>query len=105
MNGKYIYLSGIENAIWFRKPKATFNAYCKSTVFNYPCGRSKLHPTEKNINLIKELILDNSNEGDIIFDPCFGSACHLLAAKELNRQYIGCEIDTEYFNIGKSRLE
>lgn len=47
MNGKYIYLSGIENAIWFRKPKATFNAYCKSTVFNYPCGRSKLHPTEK----------------------------------------------------------
>lgn len=105
MNGKYVYLSGIENAIWFRKPKATFNAHCKSTVFSYPCGRSKLHPTEKNINLIKELILDNSNEKDIVFDPCFGSGCHLLAAKELNRKYIGCEIDTEYFNIGKKRLE
>ena len=45
MNGDYIYLSGLENAVWFKKRGATFNAHCKSNVFEYPCGRSKLHPT------------------------------------------------------------
>ena len=70
MNGQYVYLSGFENAVWFKKPKGTFNAYCKNPIFKYPCGRAKLHPTEKNINLIRELIRDNSNPGDLVFDPC-----------------------------------
>lgn len=47
MNGQYIYLSGIENAVWFKKKGAVFNAHCKNPVFKYSCGRSKLHPTEK----------------------------------------------------------
>lgn len=47
MNGQYIYISGIENAVWFKKKGGTFNAHCKNTVFRHPCGRSKLHPTEK----------------------------------------------------------
>ena len=105
MNGDYIYLSGLENAVWCNKRGATFNAHCKSNVFEYPCGRSKLHPTEKNHNLIKELILDNSNEGDIIFDPCCGSGSHLLVASENNRRFIGCELDKNYFNIAKQRFE
>ena len=103
MNGQYVYLSGIENAVWFKKRGGNVNAHCKNTVFKYPNGRSKMHPTEKNHNLLKEIILDNSNEGDIIFDPCFGSGAHLLVAKENNRQYLGCELCTEYFNIAKSR--
>lgn len=105
MNGQYVYLSSVENAIWFRKSKGTFNAHCKKCVFTYPSGRSKLHPTEKNIDLIKELILDNSNEGDIIFDPCAGSGTHLLAAKELKRNYLGCELDTDWAKVAIERLE
>lgn len=104
MNGQHIYLSGIENAIWFKKRGGTFNAHCKNTVFEYPSGRSKLHPTEKNHDLLKELILDNSNEGEIIFDPCAGSGSHLLVAKQNGRNYIGTEINEEYFNIAKSRM-
>lgn len=104
MNGQYIYLSSIENAVWFKKRGGTFNAHCKSSVFNYPNGRSKLHPTEKNHKLLKELILDNSNAGDIVFDPCCGSASHLLVAKENGRRYIGCEIDAKYYELGKNRL-
>lgn len=104
MNGQHIYLSGIENAVWFKKRGGTFNAHCKNTVFQYPCGRSKLHPTEKNHNLLKELILDNSNEGDIIFDPCAGSGSHCLVALENNRKYIGFELDEEYYNIALQRL-
>lgn len=104
MNGQYIYLSGIENAVWFKKKGATFNAHCKNPVFRYACGRSKLHPTEKNHDLLKELILDNSNEGDIVFDPCAGSGSHLLVAKENNRQWLGIELNREYFNIASERV-
>lgn len=105
MNGQHIYLSGIENAVWFKKRGGTFNAHCKNTVFKYPCGRSKIHPTEKNHDLLKELILDNSNEGDVVFDPCCGSGAHLLVAKENNRKYMGIEIDKDWFETAKSRLE
>ena len=104
MNGQFIYLSGIENAIWFRKSKGTFNAHCKNVVFKHPSGRSKLHPTEKNHKLLEELILDNTNEGDIIFDPCSGSGSHLLVAKNNNRKFIGVELNKEYFEISKERL-
>ena len=100
MNGQHIYLSGIEMAVWFKKSGAkTFNAHCKNTVFKYPNGRSKLHPTEKNHELLKQLILDNSNEGDLIFDPCFGSGSHLFVAKNLNRKYLGFEINKDCFSI------
>lgn len=104
MNGQHIYLSGIENAVWFKKRGGTFNAHCKNTVFEYPCGRSKLHPTEKNHDLLKEIILDNSNEHDIVFDPCAGSGSHCLVAKENNRNFIGIELNNTYYNIGNERL-
>ena len=104
MNGQYIYLSGIENAVWFKKKGAAFNAHCKNTVFKYSCGRSKLHPTEKNHDLLKELILDNSDEGDIVFDPCTGSGSHLLVAKENNRRWFGIELRDKYFDIAVDRL-
>ena len=105
MNGQYVYLSGVENAVWFKKRGGTFNARCKNTVFKHPNGRSKIHPTEKNHKLLEELILDNSNENDIIFDPCMGSGSHLLVAKNLNRQYLGIELNAEWFKIAKERIE
>lgn len=105
MNGQHIYLSGIENAIWFKKRGGTFNARCKNTVFKYPNGRAKLHPTEKNHELIRELIRDNSNEGDLIFDPCCGSGAHCLVAAEENRHYVGIELNEEYYKIAYERLK
>lgn len=105
MNGQHIYLSGVENAIWFKKRGGVFNAHCKNTVFSYPCGKSKIHPTEKNHDLLRELILDNSNEDDIVFDPCMGSGSHLLIAKNLNRKYIGIEIDKHWYQKAKERIQ
>jgi DNA modification methylase len=105
MNGKYVYLSGVEMAVWFKKRGAkTFNAFCKNTVFRFPNGKSKLHPTEKNHKLLEELILDNTNENDIVFDPCLGSGAHLFVAKRLNRKFLGFEINEKYYNIAKQRL-
>lgn len=104
MNGQSIYLSGIENAVWFKKRGGTFNAHCKNTVFEYPCGKNKMHPTEKNHKLLAELITDNSNEGDLIFDPCSGSGSHCLVAMENGRNYVGVELNKTYFDLAAERL-
>lgn len=106
MNGQYIYLSGIEIGVWFKKSGAkVFNAHCKNTVFKYPNGRSKLHPTEKNHDLLKDLILDNTNESDIVFDPCMGSGSHGLVSIQNQRRFVGIELDENYFNIAKQRID
>ena len=105
MNGQYIYLSGVEMGVWYKKQGAkTFNARCKNTVFHYPNGRSKLHPTEKNHALLEDLIKDNTNEGQIVFDPCCGSGSHCFVAKNLGCKYIGVELDKDYFDVAKNRL-
>jgi site-specific DNA-methyltransferase (adenine-specific) len=105
MNGKLIYLSGIENAIWVKKRKAVFNGFCKNTVFRYPSGTSDIHPTEKNHDLIAELINDNSMRGGIVFDPCAGSGSTLLVAHNMGRKYIGFELNEKYYRQAKKRLD
>lgn len=104
MNGQYIWLSSIENCIFGKFKNSTFNEHCKSSVWRYPNGRNKLHPTEKPLKLFEYLISVSSNEGDLVFDPCAGSGTTLLAAKNLNRKYIGVEISEEYCNVIKDRL-
>lgn len=105
MNGQYIYLSGVEMCVWYKKQGAkTFNAHCKNTVFHYPNGRSKLHPTEKNHALLEDLIKNNTNEGQIVFDPCCGSGSHCFVAKNLGRKYIGIELDKDYFDVAVKRM-
>ena len=105
MNGQYIYLSGVEMGVWFKKPGTkSFNAHCKNTVFKFSNGKSKFHPTEKNHDLIKELVLDNSLPEEIIFDPCAGSGTHLLVSKNNNRNYFGFELNQGYYDLALSRL-
>lgn len=105
MNGQYVYLSGVEFAVWFKKKGSkVFNARCKNVVFKHPNGTSKFHPTEKNHELLKELILDNTNENDTVFDPCMGSGSHLLVALENGRNAVGVEMNDNYFTIANERL-
>lgn len=62
------------------------------------------HPTIKPLQIIKNLIINSSNEGDIVLDCFSGSGTTCVAAKELNRQFIGMEIDPEYYKISIDRL-
>lgn len=105
LNGEKVYLSGIENAVYVRKPNAVFNAFCKNTVFRYATGSSEIHPTEKNHKLLEELISDNSNVGDVVFDPCAGSASTLLVANGIGRKFIGFELDPLFYEKAKHRLD
>ena len=107
-NGQYVYLSGVEFAVWFkRKGAKVFNAHCKNTVFRYPIysGKKRIHPTQKHPELFKELILDNTNEGDLVFDPCAGGLTTALACSEINRNCICCELNEEFYNDGIHMLK
>lgn len=103
MNGEHFYLSATENAIFFRKQKATFNAHCKHNVFNYPTGSSEMHPTEKNHQLLADLIQDNSNIGDVVFDACAGSGSTLYVAHRLGRKVGGGRTQQRVLRKGKSQ--
>ena len=63
-----------------------------------------LHPTQKPLSLIEWLIKTYSNEGDTVLDNCMGSGTTGVACKNLNRNFIGIELDKEYFNIAKERI-
>lgn len=106
MNGEYLYLSGTENAVWFKK-KGTgkLNSKCKKNYFIFPSGSSKYHPTEKNHKLLEDLILDNTNENDLIIDTCMGSGSTGIVAKKLNREFLGIELDKDYFKVAEERLK
>lgn len=104
-NGQYVYLSGIENAVWFHKSGGVFNAFCKNTVFEYSnVVKGRIHPTEKNHELLKELLIDNTNQGDLVFDPCAGSGSTLICSHELGRDFYGIEKNKEYYDKALDRM-
>jgi len=63
------------------------------------------HPTEKPEKLLERILLIGSKEGDTILDPFTGSGTTGVVAKRLNRNFIGFEIDDNYFEIAKRRIE
>lgn len=105
LNGKHNYLYGIELAVFARRSGAVFNAFCKNTVFRYPCSKNTIHPTMKPLELWYELIKDLTNPGDIILDPCMGSFTTAVAAHKLGRRFAGFELDPDYFARGLKRLK
>ena len=62
------------------------------------------HPTIKPLELVKRHILHSTQENDIVLDPFCGSGTTLKACKDLNRQYIGFEINPKYYQIAVYRL-
>ena len=67
-------------------------------------NHKSLHRTQKPLKLMEYLIKTYSNEGDLILDNCMGSGTTCLAAKNLNRQFIGIEKEKEYYDICVERL-
>jgi site-specific DNA-methyltransferase (adenine-specific) len=67
--------------------------------------KEKTHPTQKPVALLEYLIKTYSNEGDIVLDNCMGSGSTGVACLNTNRNFIGMELNEEYFNIAKNRLK
>lgn len=107
------YIVDFEMGIWFVKKGAkwVFNRQSDKydrPEYNYPIvsGREKTkHPTQKPIKLMEEMILRHSNKEQLVLDPFMGSGSTGVACKNLDRKFIGIELDEEYFNIAKGRIE
>lgn len=104
MNGKKIWLSGIECCVFGRFPNSIFNYSCKNTVWRFPTARGKLHPTMKPLPLMEYIIRASSREGEIVLDSFMGSGSTGVACVNTNRRFIGIEKDETYFKIAEKRI-
>ena len=68
-------------------------------------NHGSLHPTQKPVPLLEHLIKTYTDKGDMVLDNTMGSGSTGVAAKKLNRNFIGMELDKEYFEIAKQRIE
>lgn len=85
-----------------RYPKNIINISAQST----ECANSKrVHPTQKPVDLLEYLIKTYTNENDLVLDFTMGSGSTGVACLNLNRNFIGVELDKNYFNIAKNRME
>jgi site-specific DNA-methyltransferase (adenine-specific) len=78
-----------------------------TTILSYkPVSNTKVkHPTQKPLELLEYLIKTYTNEGDLVLDFTCGSGTTLVACEKLNRRWIGIEINPEYCEIAKKRIE
>jgi len=109
INSKLNYLSNATEYFFtfVKGSKPTFNSEYDKGFYSYPIchGKKRLnHPTQKPLQLIKDLILKHSNEGEIVLDNFAGSFTTGQAAIETSRYFIGIEKDAMYFGLGEERL-
>ena len=107
------YVADCEMAIWAVKGK-------KKWTFNKPqdCsylrplfktglvigGKKRIHPTQKSLTLFEDILKIHSKKGDLVFDPFCGSGTTALACKNLDRNFIGSEINENYYSKAIKRL-
>lgn len=66
--------------------------------------RKYQHPTIKPLHIIENLVFNSSKEGEVILDPYMGTGTTGVACRNLNREFIGIEINEQWFNIAQQRL-
>ena len=106
----YDHYCGDNNHLQFDKQKKRYNPdwVQPSDVLEFnvvPNRNGKLHPTEKPVELLEYLIKTYSNEGDIILDNCMGSGTTAIAAIREKRNFIGFELNKEYYDKACERIK
>lgn len=76
----------------------------KPDVFHVSRAKREIHPTEKPVELLKQLIECTTAEGDVVLDPFAGVASTCVAALEVNRSFVAFEIDRDFYEAGRERL-
>lgn len=105
------YLTDTEYVLFFRERgvKVYGSFETKRTWYSTPLNQADKkkygHPTVKPQLILNNLVLNSSQENDIILDPFMGSGSTGEAAIKNKRRFVGIEINDEYFNIAKNRIE
>jgi site-specific DNA-methyltransferase (adenine-specific) len=92
-------------AFWSGAGRTKWNGGGKVGVFIHNRPSKHVHPTEKPVALMKELVRLFTDPGDVVFDPFMGSGSTGVAALELGRKFIGIEKDPVYFCIARDRIK
>jgi hypothetical protein len=94
---------------WARPGRSRWNGGGKHGVYYHRVrdGHPRLHPTQKPVPLLKDLLQDFTQPGDVILDPFMGSGSVGIACLDMDmgRRYIGIEIDPARFHVARHRLE
>lgn len=93
---------------WCGNGHASWNGGGRRNVFTHPCqppDRHGVHPTEKPVSLMTEVISLFTNLGQAILDPFMGSGTTGVACAKLGRKFIGIELDPKYFDIACKRIQ
>ena len=78
---------------------------CPRQVLEFKRPHPPIFPTQKPVDLCEYLIKTYTNEGDLVLDNCMGSGSTGVACKNLNRRFIGIELNSKTFNLAKDRIE
>jgi len=102
------YITDYELAIWFVMPKSKWVFNRQDDKYQRPEFLTSidkgLHPTQKPLKVISDLVKIHTNKNQTILDPFMGSGTTGVACKNLNRNFIGIELDDGYFNIAQERI-
>jgi DNA modification methylase len=89
---------------WFGKHRME-RSKAKNVIYHPRPTRSRLHPTQKPVGLLRKIIPNSTKVGDIVYDPFLGSGSTAVACEHLGRKCIGIELDEAYVEISLKRLE
>lgn len=100
------YMKNAEFLVLLRKGSAkNINDMGTRQVLEFDNVKTKTHPTEKPVELLTKLIENSTNENEIVLDLFMGTGSCAVASKNTNRRFIGFELDDNYYNIAKKRVE
>lgn len=89
---------------WFGKHKME-RSKARNVIYHPRPTRSRLHPTQKPVGLLRKIIPNSTKVGDIVYDPFLGSGSTAVACEHLGRKCIGIELDETYVDASLKRLE
>ena len=102
-------ISEINGGDGVKRANETFNdQYYPTSIQEFSIAnlrRGRLHPTQKPVELLEYLIKTYTNEGEVVLDFTMGSGSTGVACVNTNRKFIGIELDDNYFNVAKKRIE
>lgn len=110
-NRDRLYVTSFEVALWAVKGKGwTFNRQkdtYENGIFEYPTvhASKRTHPTQKPLDLITDLMKIHSNEGDVVLDCFMGSGTTAKAAFQNHRQFIGFELDKDFYQTATAEID
>ena len=101
------YMDKYEMIVYATKGRRLLNGARESNILYYdrPASTEYHHPTEKPISLLEYLIGKSTNENELVLDPFMGSGSTCVASKNMNRKYLGIELDEQWFNVAQNRME